>query len=560
MGSLSDIRDNLVSRYSSLGSCDSIQKNDGSTFLLIRPSTYELSGYLPKLYVVVELGTVKLLSYHGKILKEEKLDGGEILDCLNEGKLFMCLGIGHQTLNDSLLKDVYSEPSKGEGEIAFRSRKCSFFLENTPGLCNECQTLLTTLNNMEDSYENDTMDYDWTLSELKEEDDDHEAFNDSTYTMTLNECSKCLKTFKSASSLNRHKRRCLNEPGVNEEKSKLKEEAFNDNTITVNVCSKCLKTFKNTSSLNRHKRRCPNDPGINEQKSELKQEEETFNEDNMTFNECSKCLKTFNDISSFNRHERRCLKDPDFDEEDEISQSESQHQPETRSIDCPICLQKFTTKSSFMRHSNLHVKRMNLNEVINCPLCGHSLENRKLLNAHIHKSHDASKGCCGICFEIISNDQLSRHFDKRHSLIQKKHLCSECGQKFRFPSDLQNHIAYAHDVGGEKSVVCDQCGKVLVHRKSLTRHIRRFHNKTKTYTCHKCDKVFFEHFRLKNHLRIHTGIKPFKCSRCEYCCVRKDNVFIHLRRVHKITPTSNDVVTIADQIKSSESIIQGTMK
>ncbi|XP_040570526.1 uncharacterized protein [Lepeophtheirus salmonis] len=498
MGSLLDIRDNLVSRYSSLGSCESIQKNDGSSFLLIRPSIIELSGYLPKLYVVVELGTVKLLSYHGKVLKEERLDGGHILDRINEGKLFMCLGIGNQTLNDSLLKDVYSEPSKGEGEIAFRSRQCSFFLENTPGLCNECQSLLTILNNMEDSYENDTLENDWSLSELKEEDED---------------------------------------------------EILNEENMNINECSKCLKIFKNNSSLSRHKRRCPNYSGTNEQKLELKQEQEAFHEDNMSSNECSKCLETFKNISSLNRHEKHCLKDPDFVEEKEISKRK------LFSIDCSICLLKLTTKSSYIRHSNIHEERINLKEVINCPLCGHSLENRRLLNAHFHESHDASKGCCVLCFEIISNENLSKHFEKHHNCKPKKHLCSECGKKFKLPSDLQNHIAYAHDIGGEKSVVCDQCGKVLPHRTALTKHIRRSHDKTKTYTCPKCNKVFFENYRLKKHLSIHTGVKPFKCSRCKYCCVRKDNVFIHLRRVHKIVPTSNDVVTITDQIKSSESAI-----
>ncbi|CAB4066902.1 KRAB [Lepeophtheirus salmonis] len=336
MGSLLDIRDNLVSRYSSLGSW-----------------------------------TVKLLSYHGNVLKEEKLDGGQILDCLNEGKLFMCLGIGNQTLNDSLLKDVYSEPSKGEGEIAFRSRQCSFFLENTPGLCNECQSLLTTLYSMEYNFDNDTLDNDWSFSELKEED-----------------------------------------------------ESFDDNTMTLNECSKCLKTFNNTSSLNRHKRRCLNDTVDNEEKSGFKEEDKVLFEENISLNECSKCLKIFNNTSSLNRHERSCLKDPDFAKNNKICH---------------------------LRHSNLHVERMNLNEGIHCPLCGHSLDNRRLLNAHIHESHDASKGCCG---------------------------------------------------------------------------------------------------ELKNPLFVNR-LKPYKCSRCEYCCLKKSNLYIHLRRVHKMTPTSNDVITIAEQIKLS---------
>uniref|UniRef100_A0A0K2TDA3 C2H2-type domain-containing protein n=1 Tax=Lepeophtheirus salmonis TaxID=72036 RepID=A0A0K2TDA3_LEPSM len=405
----------------------------------------------------------------------------------------MCLGIGNQTLNDSLVKHVYSEPSKGEGEIAFRSRKCSFFLENTPGLCSECQSLLTTLYNIKDNFDNDKLDNDWTLSEFKQE-----------------------------------------------------EEAFNDNIITLNECSNCLKAFNNISSLNRHKLKCLNDSGDNEDKSDLIQEDEVFFEDNKIINECPKCLKTFNNTSSLNRHKRRCLKDPDFAKNKIICKSA------IPSIECSICLKKLTHKGH-LHHSKLHDKRMNLNEVIHCPLCGHSIDNRRLLNAHIHDSHDASKGCCGVCFEIVSNEYLSRHFEKHHNCNPKKNLCSECGKKFKLPSDLQNHIAYVHDVKGEKYVVCEQCGEVLPDLTVLKGHIRRLHKKT--YTCHKCNKVFFENYRLKKHLKIHAGVKPYKCSRCNYCCVRKDNVFIHLRRVHKIIPTSNDVITIAEQIKLSESII-----
>ncbi|XP_040582913.1 uncharacterized protein [Lepeophtheirus salmonis] len=319
----------------------------------------------------------------------------------------MCLGIGNQTLNDSLLKDVYSEPSKGEGEIAFRSRQCSFFLENTPGLCNECQSLLTTLYSIEYNFDNDTLDNDWSFSELKEED-----------------------------------------------------ESFDDNTMTLNECSKCLKTFNNTSSLNRHKRRCLNDTVDNEEKSGFKEEDKVLFEENISLNECSKCLKIFNNTSSLNRHERSCLKDPDFAKNNKICKSA------TRSIECSICLKKLTHKGH-LRHSNLHVERMNLNEGIHCPLCGHSLDNRRLLNAHIHESHDASKGCCGVCFKIVSNELLSRHFEKRHNCNSKKNLCSECGKKFKLSSDLQNHIAYVHDVGVEKSVVCEQCGKVLPNLTAL---------------------------------------------------------------------------------------------
>uniref|UniRef100_A0A0K2VF46 PR domain containing 14 [Homo sapiens] n=1 Tax=Lepeophtheirus salmonis TaxID=72036 RepID=A0A0K2VF46_LEPSM len=120
----------------------------------------------------------------------------------------------------------------------------------------------------------------------------------------------------------------------------------------------------------------------------------------------SNCLETISETSSLNRHEQYCLKNPDFDKDNKISKY--------RSIECSICLQQFTSYGYF-QHSKLHVERMNLDEVINCPLCGYSLENRTLLNAHIHESHDAPTGCCGICFKIVSKEILYGHLKKSHN-------------------------------------------------------------------------------------------------------------------------------------------------
>ena len=70
------------------------------------------------------------------------------------------------------------------------------------------------------------------------------------------------------------------------------------------------------------------------------------------------------------------------------------------------------------------------------------------------------------------------------------------------------------------------------------------------YTCDQCGKSFNGKFRFRLHMRIHSGVRPFKCPSCPYDCSRRDNLITHMKRTHKVT--LEEVRTLLETQTTSE--------
>ncbi|KAL2084453.1 hypothetical protein ACEWY4_019971 [Coilia grayii] len=222
---------------------------------------------------------------------------------------------------------------------------------------------------------------------------------------------------------------------------------------------------------------------------------------------------------------------------------------------CTQCTYSSITKNGLKRH----IAQKHSNVLLKCPEegCQYTTPDKYKLRGHrkAHSDKDKSVVACPVCEEKVAEDEMKSHLTNSHpdapldsilkslgitneakcKMTKKVSRCPYCDRFFkRNGADLQQHI-WAHE--GVKPYKCSVCDYAARSKSNLKAHMNR-HTSEKTHLCDLCGKKFKSKCSLKSHKLMHTtdAGKQFKCTECEYTAVQKPHLVRHMEQHASFKP------------------------
>ncbi|XP_062984177.1 zinc finger protein 131 isoform X3 [Elgaria multicarinata webbii] len=197
----------------------------------------------------------------------------------------------------------------------------------------------------------------------------------------------------------------------------------------------------------------------------------------------------------------------------------------------------------------MELQLSHVNNLFHCEKCNRTFKLFYHFKEHM-KTHSTESYKCDLCNKrYLRESALKQHLtcyhldeagaNKKQRPGKKIHVCQYCDKQFDHFGHFKEHLR-KHT--GEKPFECPNCHERFARNSTLKCHLTACQSgagakkgRKKLYECQVCNSVFNSWDQFKDHLVIHTGDKPNHCTLCDVWFMQGSELRRHLQEIHNIS-------------------------